>query len=60
MREEMGRERTGALKGSRKGGDRSLVREVQQVLESTAFAQFKWPERSSKRRGQGWAAAARE
>lgn len=55
---EVGRERRGALKESGKGGGRSLAREIRQVLESTAFAQFKWPERNSKRRGQGWAAAA--
>lgn len=44
----------------REGGGRSLSSEVQQVLESTACTQFKWCERSSERRGQGWAAAARE
>lgn len=40
-------------------GERSPGREVRQFLESAALAQFKWPERSSEKRGLGWAAAAR-
>lgn len=34
-----------------RSGERSPEREVGQVSESTALAQFKWPERSSERRG---------
>lgn len=40
-------------------GEKSPEREVRQVLENAEFSQFKRPERSSERRGQGWAAAAR-